>query len=89
MKINKLLGNKVLLKKLDKKTPTGIVVPDSAEKLDEIKFGEVAMLGEDVETSWGAGDKVMFQFGFEKLKVGDEELLIGNVDSIIAVVDEI
>ena len=88
------LHDRVIIKRLDneRKTASGIVIPDSAaEKPDQ---GEVVAVGpgkvvdgklQPVDLK--AGDKVLFgKYAGQAVKVDGEELLVIREDEILAVI---
>ncbi len=88
------LHDRVIVKRLDneRKTASGIVIPDSAtEKPDQ---GEVLAVGPGKKTEDGKilpvdltiGDKVLFgKYAGQSVKVDGEELLVVREDEILAV----
>lgn len=90
------LHDRVLVRRLegDKKTPGGIVIPDSAaEKPME---GEVVSVGNGKLLDSGelrtlevkAGDKVLFgKYSGTEVKVDGEELIVMREDDIMGVVE--
>lgn len=89
------LHDRVIVKRLDneRKTASGIVIPDSAaEKPDQ---GEVLSVGPGKKTDDGkllpidlkVGDKVLFgKYSGQAVKVDGEELLVIREDEILAVI---
>ncbi|AWD32247.1 10 kDa chaperonin 3 [Candidatus Kinetoplastibacterium sorsogonicusi] len=89
------LHDRVIVKRLDneRKTASGIVIPDSAaEKPDQ---GEVLSVGPGKKTDDGkllpmdlkVGDKVLFgKYSGQAVKVDGEELLVIREDEIFAVI---
>jgi Co-chaperonin GroES (HSP10) len=89
------LHDRVIVKRLDneRKTASGIVIPDSAaEKPDQ---GEVIAAGTGKRTEDGkvlplevkVGDKVLFgKYAGQTVKVDGEELLVIREDEILAVI---
>lgn len=79
------IGDKVLIKEIieDKKTGSGIILPDSIESDKGMKEGKVVAVGEGkfvddelVELFVKKGDVVLFSWG-EKIKLdGDEYYLV-------------
>lgn len=88
MKI-KPLGNRVLLKLVEvveKKTPGGIVLPDSA-KNEKALQGEVLAVGADEKIEVKKGDVVLVpRYGGTELERDQEKLLIVKAADILAVV---
>ena len=87
MKI-KPLGNRVLLKRLDpeeKRSPGGIVLPESA-KSEKVLRGKVVAIGSDEKIEVKKGDEVLVpQYGGTELERGKEKLLIVKSSDILAV----
>lgn len=89
------LHDRVIVKRLDneRKTASGIVIPDSAaEKPDQ---GEVLAVGPGKKTDDGkviavdlkVGDRVLFgKYAGQSVKVDGEEVLVIREDEILAVV---
>src|SRR3546814_4738303 len=89
------LHDRVIVKRLDneRKTASGIVIPDSAaEKPDQ---GEVVAVGPGKKTEDGkvlpvdlkAGDKVLFgKYAGQAVKVDGEELLVIREEEMLAVI---
>ena len=89
------LGDRVIVKRLEneRKTASGIVLPDSAaEKPDQ---GEVVAVGPGKKTEDGkilpvdlkAGDKVLFgKWSGTEVKIGGEDLLIMKESDILGIV---
>ncbi len=86
----KPLGNRVLLKLLDKeeekKTPGGIVLPATAK--DEKAFrGEVVAIGNDEKIEVKPGDVVLVsRYGGTELEQEHEKLLIVKATDILAII---
>ena len=83
------LGNRVLLKLVkteEKKSPGGIVLPDSA-KNEKALESEVLAVGKDEKIAVKKGDVVLVpRFGGTELERDQERLLIVNALDILAVV---
>jgi len=89
------LNDRVIVKRLDneRKTASGIVIPDSAaEKPDQ---GEILSVGPGKKTEDGKllpidlkiGDRVLFgKYAGQSVKVDGEELLVIREDEILAVI---
>jgi len=89
------LHDRVIVKRLDneRKTASGIVIPDSAaEKPDQ---GEVLAVGQGKKTEDGkvlpvdvkVGDKVLFgKYAGQAVKVDGDELLVIREEEILAVI---
>ena len=90
------LHDRVIVKRLDneRKTASGIVIPDSAaEKPDQ---GEVIAVGPGKRTEDGkllpmdvkTGDKVLFgKYAGQTVKVEGDEVLVIREDEILAVIE--
>ena len=86
----KPLGDRVVIKKLEKKdtTKSGIVLPNSAK--EEPKMAEVLAVGSEVEQEGElkVGDKVIFsKFSGDEVKVDDQEFIILKAEHILAIVE--
>ncbi|MFQ6098838.1 MAG: co-chaperone GroES [Armatimonadota bacterium] len=90
----KPLGNRVLIRPLteDDKTAGGIVLPDSAKKkplegeILAVGDGERLDSGEVAPIPLNVGDVVVYpEFGGTEVRVNEEDLLIVDADSILAV----
>ena len=90
------LGDRVLVKPeetTDEKSPSGIIIPDTARK-EKPERGEVVAVGAGKRSDDGkvvplsvkVGDTVMFsKYGFDEVKIGDEEFYIVSESSILAI----
>jgi chaperonin GroES len=85
----KPLGDKVLIQ-----TKAGLIIPDTVSK-EKPEQGKVVAIGEGRLTDEGmlvpmrvkVGDTVLFsRYGFEEVKVGDQEYLIVSESSILAII---
>ena len=87
-KINPL-GDNVLvkIKKQEKKTESGIVLPDTADD-ERPQIGEVMAVGSDKEKiKVKVGDSVIFaKYTGTEVKIGNEEALILKAEDILATV---
>ncbi len=95
----KPLGDYVLVKPVAEEavTASGIVLPETMDKKEKIRRGEVVATGPGKQLESGsvapmrikAGDKVMYKedWSAEKIKLGGEEHLIVRESDIIALVD--
>ncbi|MFQ6130948.1 MAG: co-chaperone GroES [Armatimonadota bacterium] len=92
----KPLGNRVLVKPLvaEETTSGGIVLPDTAQKKPQ--EGKVVAVGDGERLESGTvipvpvkkGDVVIYpEFGGTEIRVGTEDYLIVEVDSLLAVKD--
>ncbi len=85
----KPLGDRVVIKKLEKEdtTKSGIVLPNSAK--EEPKIAEVIAVGSKVEEKGElkVGDKIIFpKFAGDEVKVDGEEYTILKADQVLAIV---
>jgi len=87
----KPLGNRVLLKRIEaeeKKSPGGIVLPDSA-KTEKALQGEVVAVGSGEKIAVKKGDTVLVpRYGGAELEHGKEKLLIVKDSDILAIVEK-
>ena len=93
----KPLGDRILVKPLeveDKKSPSGIIIPDTAQK-EKPETGKVIAVGpgkrgddnEIISVSVKVGDKVMFsKYGYDEIKIDEEEYYIVSESNILAVI---
>ena len=90
------LHDRVIVKRIEqqRKTASGIVIPDSAAEKPE--QGEVLAVGDGRRAQDGTihplqikpGDQVLFgKYAGQTIKVDDEELLVLREDDVLAVVD--
>jgi len=91
------VGDRVLIRPLQEeinsKTKSGIILPDSDEK-ERPEKGEVIAVGEGkyengklMPIKIKKGDKVIFaKYGYEEVKIDDEEYLILKEDQILAII---
>ena len=91
------LGDRVLVKPEeveDKKSPGGIIIPDTAQK-EKPERGRVVAVGpgkrgddnELVPVSVRVGDRVMFsKYGYDEIKIDDEEYYIVSEANILGVI---
>jgi len=92
------LGDRVLLKvsgdKNGSKTASGIFIPDTVDK-EKPEQGKVVAVGEGkyvdgklIPLNVKVGDKVVFsKYGYDEIKVGEEEFLIVKEDNILAIIN--
>lgn len=84
------VGNRVLAKRLDSETvtPAGLIIPDSAKKKQEQL--EVIAVGSgkaDETMPVSVGDLILVdKYSGQEVTIGDDTLLIINVDNIVAIV---
>ena len=78
----------------DKKSPGGIIIPDTAQK-EKPERGRVVAVGqgkrgddnEIIPVSVKVGDTVMFsKYGYDEVKIDDEEYYIISESNILAVI---
>lgn len=92
----KPLGDRVLVKQHEdtaQKTKSGIFIPDSVKK-EKPEEGKVVAVGEGryedgkiVPLRVKVGDTVLFsKYGFDEVKVNDEEYLIFKEENILAII---
>jgi len=92
------LGSRVLVKpfeesQLEKKTDAGIIIPETAKE-ERPQQGKVVAVGEGVyvdgeirKPAVKKGDKVIFsKFGYDEVKVGDDEYYLLKEDNILATI---
>ena len=92
------LGDRVLVRPLSaddasKKSVSGIIIPDTVSK-EKPEQGKVLAVGEGkydegvlVPMRVKVGDKVVFsKYGYDEIKVDDEELYIIKEENILAIV---
>ncbi len=87
-------GDRILVKpydSADEKSPSGIIIPDTAHK-EKPERGIVVAVGpgkrgddnEIIPVAVKVGDEVMFsKYGFDEVKLGDEEYYIVSESSIL------
>jgi chaperonin GroES len=94
VKIKPLFGN-VLIKPIEaeEKTPSGIVLPDTAREKPQIGLvmavgeGEITPDGKKIPMKVKVGDKVFYKkWGGNEIKVGTEEWTIVEQKDILAIV---
>ena len=87
------LGDRVVVKPMseeDMKTPSGIIIPDSAQKPQEgevvaVGPGEPNDKGEKIKPDVSKGDKVVYsKYGGTEIKVDGQEYLILSSRDILA-----
>lgn len=86
----KPLGDNVLvkMKKQEKKTQSGIVLPDTADD-EKPQIGEVIAVGDDSKKiKVKAGEKIIFaKYSGTEIKIDNEEYLILKSEDILAVLE--
>ena len=94
----KPIGDRVLVRPesaSDERSPSGIIIPDTARK-EKPERGEVLAVGDGKRTEKGdliplrvkKGDTIIFsKYGYDEVKVGDEDLYILTEANILAVVE--
>lgn len=90
------LSNRVFIEALDedKKTKSGIIIPDTAEKEKPIRGkvivtgpGKVNDKGELLPMTVKAGDIVLFKkYGPDEIEIEGKKYLVGDEDDIIAII---
>jgi chaperonin GroES len=94
------LADRVLIRVKDEKEEEnknefGIIIPDTVSR-EKPEQGEVVAVGEGKMTDEGTllpmrvkvGDKVVFsKYGYDEVKVGDEEYLLVSEGSILAIIN--
>ncbi|HDC92350.1 co-chaperone GroES [Candidatus Acetothermia bacterium] len=90
MKI-KPLGNRVLVKKIEqeeRKTPGGIVLPESVKDEKAIR-GEVVAVGTAEKIEVKEGDKVLVSaYAGTEVRMGEEKYLLVKTTDILAIIEE-
>lgn len=84
----KPLGENVLIKpeKEDKKTKTGIYLPDSASE-EKSQRGKIIAVGDDKEIKVKKGQTVIFrEYSGTDVKIKDEDYVIVKNEDILAVI---
>ena len=91
------LGDRVLVQpeqNADEKSPSGIIIPDSARK-EKPERGVIVAVGEGRRTERGeivplrvkVGDTIMFsKYGFDEVKIDEEEYYIVTEANILAII---
>ena len=92
------VGDRILLRpllkeELESKTKSGIILPDTIDK-EKSEQGDVIAVGEGriedgkkVPMTVKVGDRVVFsKYGYDEIKIDDEEYYIVKEDNILAVV---
>lgn len=93
----KPLSNHVFIEPIDedKKTKSGIVIPDTAEKEKPVK-GKVLAVGPGKRSDKGdlvpmsvkVGDVVLFKkYGPDEIEINDKKYLVGDEDDILAIIE--
>ncbi len=87
----KPLGNRVLVKKIEeeeRRTPGGIVLPESVKDEKAIR-GEVVALGTADKFDVKEGDKVLVSaYAGTEIRMGEEKYLLVKSNDILAVIEE-
>jgi chaperonin GroES len=93
----KPLSNHIFIEPVieDKKTKSGIVLPDTAEKEKPIVGrvvavgpGKINEKGERIAMSLKVGDKVLFKkYGPDEIEVEGKKYLVGDEDDVLAVLE--
>ncbi len=93
----KPLSNHIFIEAVseDKKTKSGIVLPDTAEKekpmvgkIVAIGPGKLNEKGERIQMSLKVGDKVLFKkYGPDEIEVEGKKYLVGDEDDVLAIIE--
>ncbi|HIE48304.1 TPA: co-chaperone GroES [Candidatus Bipolaricaulota bacterium] len=87
----KPLGNRVLVKKIEeeeRRTPGGIVLPESVKDEKAVR-GEVVALGTADKFDVKEGDKVLISaYAGTEIRMGEEKYLLVKSNDILAVIEE-
>ncbi len=94
----KPLGDRVLVQRTTdtmEKTASGIYIPDTVKK-EKPEQGKVVAVGEGrrengkaVPPTVSVGDTVVFsKYGYDEIKIDDEEYLIIKEENILAIINE-
>jgi chaperonin GroES len=87
----KPLGNRVLVKKIEqeeRRTPGGIVLPESVKDEKAIR-GQVVALGTADKFDVKEGDKVLISaYAGTEIRMGEEKYLLVKSNDILAVIEE-
>ena len=93
----KPLSNHVFIEPLEeeKKTQSGIVLPDTAEKEKPIKGkvvaigpGKINEKGERLPMTVKVGDMVLFKkYGPDEIEINNKKYLVGDEDDILAILE--
>jgi len=96
MKKIKPLGDNVVLKPIveEKKSKSGIVLPDTVEKekteiaeVVAVGEGKLLMSGKRSEMGVKVGDQVLYKkYGLDEIKMGDVDYLVGSVNDVLAII---
>ena len=94
----KPLSNHIFLEPLEeeKKTKSGIVIPDTVEKERPMKGkvlaigpGRLNEKGEREQMSVKVGDTVLFKkYGPDEIEIDEKKYLVGDEDDVLAVIEE-
>ncbi len=91
----KPLANRVFIEPVDdeKTTPSGIVLPDSAEKkpikgkIIAVGDGKISEKGERIPLTVKVGDIVLFKkYGPDEIEIDGRKYLVGDEDDILAII---
>ena len=89
MKI-KPLGNRILAKKIEeekRKTPGGIVLPESA-KSDKVVRAKVLAIGTDEKIEVKKGDEsIVSSYAGTEIESGEDKLLLVKADDVLAIIE--
>jgi chaperonin GroES len=89
MKI-KPLGKRILAKKIEeeeRKTPGGIVLPESA-KSDKVVRAKVLAIGTDEKIEVKKGDEIIVSsYAGTEIESGEDKLLLVKADDVLAIIE--
>ena len=89
MKI-KPLGKRILAKKVEeeeRKTPGGIVLPESA-KSDKVVRAKVLAVGTDEKIEVKKGDEIIVSsYAGTEIESGEDKLLLVKADDVLAIIE--
>lgn len=87
----KPVGNRVLVRKIEeeeRRTPGGIVLPESVKDEKAIR-GEVVALGTSEKFEVKEGDKVLISaYAGTEIRIGEEQYLLVKSPDILAILEE-
>ena len=90
MKI-KPLGNRILAKKIEeeeRRTPGGIVLPESA-KSDKVVRAKVVAIGSNEKIEVKEGDEIIVSsFAGTEVEMGEDKFLLVKATDVLAVIEE-
>ncbi|MGC9529283.1 MAG: co-chaperone GroES [Candidatus Bipolaricaulaceae bacterium] len=87
----KPLGNRVLVRKIEeeeRRTPGGIVLPESVKDEKAVR-GEVVALGTADKFDVNEGDKVLISaYAGTEIRMGEERYLLVKSNDVLAILEE-